>query len=311
MEPVPLGDRMPKRRGFGALERTMSRPRLPDGLRLTAALALVAVVALIAAAAGVTLRSLPGDLPQPLPAGEPLLVFAEFGVNADRVYVAPATDLDRRTLIETVAHAAGWAITAAPEMAGSLVAYTVLPPGGPGRRDAPAELWLLDVETRESTRLASDADLLVAPRFDASGAWLAYRSTSIDGEQRLVRVELATRLRRVMHSYSDGFGVFPVGFDAGGALLFAQLSSTGTDLYRLRDGAEPERLLHASDDIARDWRVSPDGRSIAFVAPERSGERVVHRLHVVALDGGSRLDTAVAWGLWSSSARRGRRRATP
>ncbi|MCH7632118.1 MAG: hypothetical protein IIB59_02800, partial [Planctomycetes bacterium] len=44
-------------------------------------------------------------------------------------------------------------------------------------------------------------------------------------------------------------------------------------------------LLHASDEIARDWRLAPDGRSLSFVAPEVLAERVVHRLHVFDLGG--------------------------
>jgi hypothetical protein len=46
-------------------------------------------------------------------------------------------------------------------------------------------------------------------------------------------------------------------------------------------------LLHASDEIARDWQLSPDGRMVSYLAPVHAGERVVHRLHVVSIaDGG-------------------------
>ena len=175
-------------------------------------------------------------------------------------------------------------------MAGSLVVYTVLPPEAEPRSDAPAELWLLDVRTGASVRLASDADLLAQPRFDATGQHVAYRATTSSGEQELVRVDLDTRLRRVLHTDTGGFGVFPIGFTDDGALLFAALSVSGTDIYRVEDREAPELLVHASDNIARDWLISPDGRELSYLAPELHLERYVHRLHVVSTEDGSPLD---------------------
>jgi Tol biopolymer transport system component len=172
----------------------------------------------------------------------------------------------------------------------------VLPPASPGRRDEPAELWILDITTSKRVRLARDADLLVAPQFDVDGGYLAYRSTGPHGEQRLVRVDLESRARRVMYEQSGGFGVFPIGFSEG-ALLFARLSTAGTDLYRVRDGEGAEFLLHASDHVARDWRLSPDGRSLSFLAPELAAERIVHRLHVVSVDAAERMSGLGAGGL--------------
>ncbi|MSQ41981.1 MAG: hypothetical protein EXR65_02965 [Dehalococcoidia bacterium] len=218
--------------------------------------------------------------------GVPALIFAEYGPTADRVYSAPADDLARRTLVATIEHAEGWSITPASAMAGSLVAYTVLGPGAAARRDAPAELWLLDVATGTQRRLARDADLLVPPAFDQRGERVAYRSTNGDGEQRLVRVDLQRGAQRVLHRDADDFGVYPLGFDADGALLFAALSTAGTDVFRLRDGEQPQALLHASDELARDWRISPDGRSLSYLAPQLELERVVYRLHVVGIAGG-------------------------
>jgi hypothetical protein len=223
-----------------------------------------------------------------LPDGSPSaldLVFAVFGENADHIYRAPAHDPSQRTLVDTVPHAPGWGILPATQMAGSLVAFTVLPADGPARGDAPAEVWLLDVDSRDRIRLAGDADLLIAPVLAAGGAELVYRRTLEGNRQALVRVDLATRLRTEVHSEETAFGIWPVGFDASGALLFARLSTAGTDLYRLEPGTGPQWLLHASDNIARDWRVSPDGRSVSFLAPELLHERVLHRAQVVSLDG--------------------------
>ena len=257
--------------------------------RLPLAFVLVASIAAALAVVALALTSLPGgdgeerDDQSGRDAAGPRLVYAQFGPTADRIFTAPAAEPGRRAPVATVEHAEGWGINPAPAMAGSLVAYTVLPPGGPGRRDARAELWLLDVESHARIRLARDADLLVAPVFDREGARLAYRSTGPGGEQRLVLVDLSTRLRRVQHTYEGTLGVFAVGFADDGALLFAQLSSGGTDVYRVTENGDAELLFHASDHIARDWRLSPDGRALSYLSPEMAAERIVHRLRVVEL----------------------------
>ena len=214
------------------------------------------------------------------------LVFAAFGPLADRIYVAAPDALDERQLVANVPHTRGWAITPAPAMAGDLTAFTVLPPEALPRRDSLAELWVLNVRSGELTRLAGDADLLAAPVFDPDGLALLYRRTRTDGSQQLVRVEIATRSRRPLYEASTQFGLYPLALSADGEALYAELSTRGTDLYRVREGAEPEFIAHASDHIARDWRLSPDQASLAYLAPEVSAERVVHRAQVVDLTPG-------------------------
>lgn len=216
---------------------------------------------------------------------EPLLVFAEFGENADRLYLATPERPQDRTLIETIEHAPGWGINPASGAAGPLVAYTVLAPGEVPERDTPAELWVIDLATHERTRIARDADLLVAPAFAEDGAVLVYRR-SAGSQQELVRVAIQDSTRSVVHAEQTAFGIFPIGYTAGGDLLFARLSTEGTDVFSVRDGAEAALLFHASDQIARDWRLAPDGSAVSYLAPEARGERIVHRAHVVGLGDG-------------------------
>src|SRR5690606_33992687 len=71
---------------------------------------------------------------------------------------------------------------------------------------------------------------------------------------------------------------------AASRLLFARLSANGTDVYRVGEDA-PQLIFHASDNLARDWRVSPDGRALSYLAPEILAERVVHREQVIPLEG--------------------------
>ncbi len=215
-------------------------------------------------------------------AGAPRIVFAEFGLNEDQIFTAPADAPSDRTLHASVPHAAGWGINPGTSAAGSLVAYTLLPEDADPSRDSPAELWILNLATDHLTRLASDADLLVPPVFADDGATLLYRRSQ-GTLQEVVRVKLSDLTREVIHGEQTSFGVFPIGL-RGGALVFARLSTEGTDIYQVAAGEEPQRLLHASDEIARDWRISPDGRALSFLAPITEAERVVHRAHIVALD---------------------------
>ena len=251
--------------------------------RLTKAVAVLAAFGVLLAAGWFLLAGRDGD---EAPDATYRLVFAEFGLLADRIYVAAPDAPEERTLVASVPHARGWALTPAPAMAGDLTAFTVLPPEAQPRRDSPAELWLLDVRSGALTRLAGDADLLAAPVFDPDGAALLYRRTRADGSQQLVRVEIATRARRPLYEVSTQFGVYPVALEADGTALYVELSTRGTELYRVREGVEPTFVAHASDHIARDWALSPDRTSLAYLAPEVSAERVVHRAQVVSLTSG-------------------------
>ena len=59
--------------------------------------------------------------------GTPRMVFAEFGLNEDQIYTAPADAPEHRTLHTSVPHAPGWGINPGVSASGSMVAYTVLP----------------------------------------------------------------------------------------------------------------------------------------------------------------------------------------
>jgi len=213
------------------------------------------------------------------------LVFAEFGPSADRIYIADADDPSTRSLVATVEHVAGWGINPAWEASTAMVAYTVLPAEGEARRDAPAELWVLNAITGEHQRLAHDADLLAAPVLAADGRTVTYRRSAATGTQTLLTVDLATGAATEVVTTDAGFGVYPVSVEADGAILYVGLSTAGTDLYRGRPGTEPEALFHLSDYVARDWRLAPGGGRLAYLAPAFEAERVVNQLQVATLDG--------------------------
>ena len=248
----------------------------------------VTAVLLIALSA-ITIRLLPtgGETPPVATSSEaPLLVFAEFGLNADRIYLAPADDPDDRTLVDTVEHADGWGLNPATSLAGPLIAYTVIPSSAAPERDSPAEVWVMNLETRNKTRLARDADLLVPPVFTPDGQGLLYRRSN-GTQQEIVQIEVAALTRKAVHAEQTTFGMFPIGIDATGALLFARLSDGGTDLYSARDGEAPAFVYHLSDHIARDWHLSPDGRALSYLSAEFVNERVAYSARVLSLAGDS------------------------
>ncbi|MYI82540.1 MAG: hypothetical protein F4056_04275 [Chloroflexi bacterium] len=103
-----------------------------------------------------------------------------------------------------------------------------------------------------------------------------------------MRVDLETRERRTVRELTTRFGILPVAVPADGGVVYAELTNGGTDLYRVGGdgGGDATLLLHASDHIASGWRLSPDGRTLSYLAPRIEAERVVQRLHVTPIDGG-------------------------
>lgn len=273
------------RRRWSLATLSMRMPVIRRRLSTRPVIGVLAVTALTLTALATSMAARPARRNAAVTAGHTSsLVFAVFGPQADRIYVAPPGAPDQRRQVAEVPHAEGWGINPAPALAGTLAAFTALPPGSVPQRDTPAELWLLEAPTGRLTRVATDADLLAPPVFDATGTSLVYRRSDSSGAQSIVRVAVHTLERDSVLTAKAGFGLYPIGFARDGGLLYFVLATTGTDLYRVATGEQPRLLLHASDEIARDWRIAPDGQRLSYLAPESVAERVVHRLHVVDID---------------------------
>lgn len=223
-----------------------------------------------------------------LQAEAPLVVYSEFGEQQDTIWAADPADSTRRTALATVDHAVGYGIFASLSPDGRRIAYTVLPPTEryPGA-DAPAELWAMDADGANGELLASGLDLLITPVWSPDGAsLLVRRSASMEnaaGFFELLRVDLKGQVVTLLNSSS---GLFPIGFSPDGSTVYyAEVSAQGTDLGRVSAaGGSGTLIAHLSDDIARDWHLSPDGTRLAYLAAREGGAGFSAR--VLDLSGG-------------------------
>jgi hypothetical protein len=219
--------------------------------------------------------------------GERVLV-SEFGINADTIVaVDPDDPAGSRSVIATIGHAPEYGAFATLSPDGGAIAYTALPVDAPRPGpDAPAIAGIIDADGT-TTVLADDIDLLIAPVWAPNGSGIVVRKNTgceaagLDcGEYPAGSFELLLLGRdgsRTLLTAWRSAAVFPIGFPPDGAsFYFATLSATGTDLYRVAaDGGGETMLAHLSDNIARDWRISPDGQFIAYSSAEGTTTPVV------------------------------------
>ena len=200
-------------------------------------------------------------------AASALVVYSEFGQDADTLWVANPNDPADRTQIGRAEHAPGYGISPSLSPDGKHVAYTVLPAGA-----AMPELWLLEVKTGAAERLLEAVDLPSAPVWSPASDAVVMRRSAQLGEDavhvELLRVSLDGTVSVIAAHDS---GTYAVGYAPDGAwLYYTTVSAAGTDLWRVANGA-PERRAHLSDGIARDGHISPDGTQLSYLAQTSGG----------------------------------------
>ena len=205
-------------------------------------------------------------------AGQRLLV-SEFAENADTIIaIDPADPQGSRTEIATIDHAPGWGVFATLSPDGDAIAYTALPSDAEDPSpDTPATAAIVE-DDGDVAVLARDVDLLIAPMWSPDGEAIVVRKNTPeeDGAGRFELLLLARDGSRTTITAWNSAAVFPIAFtDDGETLYFATLNDTGTDLYSVApDGAGETLIAHLSDEIARDWRLSPDGSTLAYSVAE-------------------------------------------
>lgn len=281
------------RRSWGLLMSTAALATTAHRYRAVPFYAGLALAALVAALGILPLAPAPAQAARPQPAGPgtpavgPLAVIATFRGNAsDLLLVAPHATAQPRP-VATVDHADGYGLRAAVAPSGRLLAYVTVPRRAvdPARQ---AELWVLTLDGTGARRLAGDLDGAAAPVWSPDGRSIVVRRAAPAGDDALrytlAVVDAASGAARDLAAPGGAPSLHAFGWtpDAG-AVLVAAIDQSGTDILQFPlTGSPPERVLHASAAIARDFRLAPDGSRVLFneVVP---GGPEPFRLHLATL----------------------------
>ena len=244
--------------------RSMTRQR--DYSRLFIALAVVAgIIALapiVAAIAGVGGTKVgPKTAYATAPAGEYLVLGRTEG-QTDVISVArrgsPGSDAE----IARIPHLDGYGTTGAVSPSGDSLALVVVDGGTPSH--PVANLTVVDLESgrlvRAAENIAPDARPVWNPNGKSVLVTREFGGDSATGQVELLDVAASGKGESSVHTFSDVLGAYPVGFDSNSDLVTVVLDGNGTSLFR--DGTETVSL---SPNLTRDWQISPDGKSIAYV----------------------------------------------
>jgi dipeptidyl aminopeptidase/acylaminoacyl peptidase len=201
--------------------------------------------------------------------------------GADTVLAVDAMS-GETTAIATVPHLEGYTSFAAVSPSGDALAVVAADLGTPAR--PLASLVIVDLATGAVTRLLEEIDQLQQPLWSPDGAAIFVTRTAASDtpatDVSILRVAVAGGPPAEAMLIPGAAGAYPVGFDANGRLLVVAITGQGSVMYREGGGTT---LISAA--ITRDWRVSPDGRRLAFIEAN-TAEGLRYQLNVIDLDGG-------------------------
>lgn len=199
-------------------------------------------------------------------AGGARLLVAEYGDAGSTLWLVDPADPAQRVALTPVAHAPGWAPEGAVAPAGDRVAMLVVPPGG---SDPATEAQLILSDGGPSRTLAQAVDLRGGLAWSADGAHVYARRQEAGAGGRLrftlLEWDVDTGRERALLRRDDILGLYPIGRPLGGAVYAVAIGPGGSQLLPL-DGRDAVVPLSAG--VTRDWRLSPDGETIAFTAQQ-------------------------------------------
>ena len=231
-------------------------------IALTVVAGIIALAPIVAAIAGVGgARVAPRTAFATAPSGEYMVLGRTEG-DTDVISVVGRSSLEAPAEIARVPHMAGFASIGAVSPDGSHLALVVTDAGVASHPIA--SLQVLDLKTGKLSRAAENVSPEIAPVWNPDGEQIVITRNVAGNESQgpidVVTVDRSGGDETHVQTYSSALGAYPVGFDEQSRLVTVVLDASGTTLDR--PGAEP---LHLSANLTRDWRLSPDGKSIAFV----------------------------------------------
>ena len=215
--------------------------------------------------------------------------YIEFGPVSDTLWLAPPDNPSGRKKTFVAQHATSYGIVAALSPDGQSLAYGSLAPDTTTPSpDSPADLYLASLKKGQPRRLNQGIDLLVRPLWTPDSRSVIVRRTDAKEQAtfRLLAIDVSSGQERPLVSSSAA--LFPAGFSPGdGAFYFVEVMPGASELRMLApDGSTIKSAGHLSDDLTRDWTLSPDGARLAFLALSVAGERVTSRAMVLDLASG-------------------------
>lgn len=214
----------------------------------------------------------PAETPTPPSVQGPAVLYSRFREGEDTIWLAPLSRLEEPQAVVSVSHAPFWGISASLSPDGRWLAYTVLPPtvANPEQTaSSAAQVWLAPLAEGEPRLLARGADVRLAPIWSPDGRSLIFQR--LEGQARgptLFRIDLADGQVSLLAALEQYPTAFPLAFAADGQTLYlVQTGLGGTELLALSiaDGSL-RSLVTLPTSTARDWRLSPEGQRMSFVA---------------------------------------------
>ncbi|MBK6319465.1 MAG: hypothetical protein IPF51_11940 [Dehalococcoidia bacterium] len=256
-----------------------------DYSRLFIALGVIAgVMALAPIVAAIAGLSGTGVGPRTAFASAPSGEYVVFGRNegaVDVISVARPEDPGALTEITRVPHIDGFTSTGAVSPDGRRLALISVD-GGTASHPV-ASLNVIDMETGRITRAAANVTPGQVPLWSPDGGDLVFTrmpsGNEVQGPIHLLRVSRNGDDARTLDEFANVLGVYPSGYDYEGRLVTVVLDGAGSAVDR--EGVERIAL---SSSLTRDWKVSPDGRQIAFVEVQTTSG-VAYLARTARLDG--------------------------
>ena len=220
----------------------------------------------------------------------PSLVYSVFHDQFDKIYLSSPGRTNQPQLLAQIGRLTSHSIRPADGVLKNKIAYIAIPTKSK-KLTKIGTLWTLNLTTGQRTSLATDADPTNPPKWLDGGDTLLYKRVKVN-QQELITINLKSRIKEIIFSenfgephYKANFGgIYPVGQDADNNIIFARLTSNGTDVLAVsRTSGETTDLFHASNEFARDFSLSPSKTQLSYLIAVEKFEQLNYQTAIYDL----------------------------